>query len=235
VREDEAATLPSSPQPVSRPEPLPTQSYLDACLQAVQQLDGFALEAVLMRAQVALSQPALIEQLIVPLMASIGNLFHDGSLRIMHEHMASAVVRSFLWSLKGSVEQSAYAPILIVATPVGQWHEIGALIVASTASAEGWDITYLGANLPTQEIAAAVQQQSAKVVALSLVYPADDPRIRQELVTLRRYVGQDIEILIGGSGSVGYKDVLQDIGAVCLDDMAHLRTHLESLRQPPRP
>ncbi|MDH3600576.1 MAG: cobalamin-dependent protein [Candidatus Tectomicrobia bacterium] len=234
VREDEEASLPSAPQPVSRSEPLPTQSYLDGCLDAVQQLDSFALEVVLMRARVALSQPAFIEQLIVPLMESIGDLFHDGSLRIMHEHMASAVVRSFLWSLKSSAEQSTYAPILIVATPVGQWHEIGALMVASTASAEGWDITYLGANLPAQEIAAAVQQQSAKVVALSLVYPADDPRIRQELVALRRYVGPEVKLLIGGSGSAGYQDVLEDIDAVCLDDIAQLRPHLSTLRQQPR-
>ena len=32
VREDEAARLPAAPQPVSRPAPVPTQSYLDACL-----------------------------------------------------------------------------------------------------------------------------------------------------------------------------------------------------------
>jgi methylmalonyl-CoA mutase cobalamin-binding subunit len=211
-----------------------TQSHLDACLNAVQQLDSVALEAVLMRARVALSQPAFIEHLIDPLMKSIGDLFHDGSLRIMHEHMASAVVRSFLWSLQSSAEQAAYAPILIVATPVGQWHEIGALMVASTAAAEGWAITYLGANLPAQEIAAAVQQQSAKVVALSLVYPADDPRLHQELVALRRYVGQDVTLLIGGSGSTGYIDVLEDISAVRLDDIAQLRTHLETFRQPPR-
>jgi methylmalonyl-CoA mutase cobalamin-binding subunit len=107
-------------------------------------------------------------------------------------------------------------------------------MVASTASADGWDITYLGANLPVEEIAAAVQQQSAKVVALSLVYPADDPRIRQELVALRRYVGPDVELLIGGSGSPGYMDVLEDIGAVYLDNLTQLRTHLESLRQQPQ-
>jgi DNA-binding transcriptional MerR regulator/methylmalonyl-CoA mutase cobalamin-binding subunit len=234
VREDEAASLPSAPRPVPRAEPLPTQSHLDACLNAVQQLDSVALEAVLMRARVALSQPAFIEHLIDPLMKSIGDLFHDGSLRIMHEHMASAVVRSFLWSLQSSAEQAAYAPILIVATPVGQWHEIGALMVASTAAAEGWAITYLGAILPAQEIAAAVQQQSAKVVALSLVYPADDPRLHQELVALRRYVGQDVTLLIGGGGSTGYIDVLEDISAVRLDDIAQLRTHLETFRQPPR-
>jgi methylmalonyl-CoA mutase cobalamin-binding subunit len=203
-------------------------------LHAVKQLDSAALEAVLMRARVALSLPVFIEQLISPLMETIGARFHDGSLRIMHEHMASAVVRSFLWSLQRNAEQSAYTPMLVVATPVGQWHEIGALMVASTASADGWDITYLGANLPVEEIAAAVQQQSAKVVALSLVYPADDPRIRQELVALRRYVGPDVELLIGGSGSPGYMDVLEDIGAVYLDNLTQLRTHLESLRQQPQ-
>ena len=42
------------------------------------------------------------------------------------------VVRTFLWELNHNSDLSASAPALIVATPVGQLHEIGALMVAST-------------------------------------------------------------------------------------------------------
>jgi methanogenic corrinoid protein MtbC1 len=210
---------------------MPAQSQLEACLAAVERFDASELEAVLMRARVTLSQPAFVDHVIVPLMTAIGKLWRDGTLRIMHEHLASAVVRTFLWGLNhNSLAMSAAVPTLIVTTPVGQWHEIGALIVASTAAADGWGVTYLGTNLPAEEIAAAAQHQLAKAVALSLVYPADDPRVRQELTALRRYMGRDVDLLVGGSGSAGYQDVLDAIGAVCLNDMAHLREHLETLR-----
>ena len=128
---------------------------------------------------------------------------------------------------------SATGPTLMVTTPVGQWHEIGALIVASTAMADGWNVTYLGTSLPAEEIAAAAQHQCAKAVALSLIYAADDPRVGQELAALGRYLGHDVSLLVGGRGSAGYKEVLDDIGAVCLSGTTHLREYLETLRNGP--
>lgn len=204
-------------------------AVLELSLDAVQGFDAAELEATLMRARVALSQPAFIDQVIVRLMITIGNGCRDGTLRIMHEHLATAVVRMFLWGFYSSPDMSTAAPTLVVTTPVGQWHELGALVVASTAAAEGWRVKYLGANLPVEEIAAATQEQVTKAVALSLVYPTDNPRVRQELSNLRRYLGHSIDLLVGGGGSTGYKDVLDDIGAVCLSDMAELREYLEAL------
>jgi DNA-binding transcriptional MerR regulator/methylmalonyl-CoA mutase cobalamin-binding subunit len=229
VQADSAATLPASTAP-SPSELRPAQSHLDECLAAVERFDAARLEDGLMQARMALSQPAFIEQLIAPLMDAIGNGWRDGALRIAHEHLASAVVRTFLWGLNRSPDLSASAPTLIVTTPVGQLHEIGALMAASTAVADGWNVIYLGANLPAEEIAAAAQHQLAKAVGLSLVYPTDDPRVGDELTMLRRYLGGDVALLVGGRGRTGYKEVLDDIGAVWLSDMASLRDYLETLR-----
>lgn len=233
VHDDEYASVPPTAPTRPTTESLPTQWHLDASLAAVERLDATELEVVLMRARVALSQPAFIEQLIAPMMETIGNLWRDGSLRIMHEHLASAVVRTFMGNLKNGSDMPASTPKLIVTTPLGQWHEIGALIVASTAAAEGWHVTYLGPNLPAEEIAAAVQYQCARAVALSLVHPADDPRMHQELTTLRRYVERNVALLVGGRGIAGYHETLDTIEAVRLNDMQQLRMHLQTLRSRP--
>lgn len=233
MTEDATAAVPvSSTSMATTPfqsEAMSPHPQLEDCLAAVERFDAFELESILMRARVALSQPVFIDQLIVPLMSSIGKLWRDGDLRIMHEHLASAVVRPMLWTLNHNPDFTE-GPGIIVTTPVGQWHELGALIVASTAAADGWNVTYLGTNLPAEEIAAAAQHQLAKAVALSLVYPADDPRVIRELSSLRRYLGHDIDLMVGGQGSTGYQGVLDEIGAVYLGDIAHLRQHLESLR-----
>jgi methanogenic corrinoid protein MtbC1 len=149
----------------------------------------------------------------------------------MHEHLASAVVRTILGGLLESVTNvPPSAPTIVVTTPVGQLHEIGAMVVAAMAAAEGWHVTYLGVNLPAEDIAAAVQQQHAKAVALSVAHPADDPHLEHELTLLRRYLTQDVGLIVGGRAAEGYHKVLEAIGAIRVQDMAGFRAHLETLR-----
>lgn len=230
VSADEAVASPPLQSVSPSSDESSAQSHLNACMAAVERLDAEALEAALMRAAVTLSQPALIDWIVIPVMQKIGDLWREGSLRVAHEHLASAVVRTFLGNMRGGFEILASAPNLIVATPAGQVHELGALIVAVTAASEGWRVTYLGPNLPAEEIAGAAQQNEAKAVTLSIVYPADDPRLRDELRKLRRCLAEETVLLVGGRAAGSYSDVLGAIGAVKLNDMASLRAKLESLR-----
>lgn len=207
--------------------------HVTSCLTAVAQLDANAFESVLAHTAVAVGQAALIEHVVVPLMYEIGERWRNGELRVAHEHLASAVVRTFLGNLRGVRETPAVAPNLVVATPAGQMHEFGALAVAVTAESEGWRVTYLGTNLPAEEIAGAAQRRHARAVTLSIVYPPDDPHLRRELERLRRYLAEDVSILVGGRAAESYDDVLRAIGAVRLSDMPSLRAQLETLRSRP--
>lgn len=206
------------------------QSYLQVCITAVQQLDAEGLELALTRAAVSLSQPVLIEQLIVPLMHKIGDLWRDGTLRVIHEHMATAVVRSFLGNIPNAFEEPAAAPSLIVTTPVGQLHELGALIAAATASSEGWRVTYLGPNLPAEEIAAGAMQNQARAIGLSIIYPSDDVRMLLEFTKLRRALSGDVALLVGGRAAEAYREVWESVGAIRIHDMQSFRAVLETLR-----
>lgn len=230
VAEDEAAVPPSVPGPRSHTDGPALQAYLAACMAAVQGLDAITLESVLMRARVALSHTVFLEALIVPMMQTIGDLWRDGALRIMHEHLASAIVRTLLGSLATPASLSPIAPHIIITTPAGQLHEIGALIAASIAGVEGWRVTYLGPNLPAEDVAAAVQQDPARVVGLSIIYPPDDPHLPQELAKLRRYIGPATTLLVGGRAAAGYDAMLQRIMAIRPKDLAEFRAYLELLR-----
>ncbi|MCS6806868.1 MAG: MerR family transcriptional regulator [Acidobacteriota bacterium] len=205
------------------------QVHLEKCLQAIRQLDAAELDAALRRAAVSLSRPVLLEQLVSPLMQTVGDLWREGQLRIVHEHVASSVVRAFLASLDGAFQVAETAPTLIVTTPSGQWHEIGALLAACAAAADGWRVVYLGPSLPAEEIAGAVERHHAKAVALSIVYPGDDPRLGLELQKLRRYLPTHT-ILVGGRVADQYIEFLDAINAVRLGDLSAFRTALQALR-----
>jgi methanogenic corrinoid protein MtbC1 len=73
-------------------------------------------------------------------------------------HLASAIVRSFVGSLNGAFNTLSLAPAIVVTTPAGQLHEIGALLAAAAAASDGGHVTYLGPSLPASEIAAAAAQ-----------------------------------------------------------------------------
>lgn len=217
----------SSQSPAAEPTDR-TGAWLASCLTAVQRLDPCDLEASFQRASLELSAPELLENLLAPLLEAIGEQWRTGVLRPYHEHMASAVIRSFLATVRGDV--SPLAPVFLAATPARQRHEFGALLATASAAAVGWRVLYLGPDLPPEEIAAAAVHQGARVVALSLVYPPDDALLRDDLRRLRRLIGPHTELIVGGRASSAYADVLREIGAIHLDDLGELRHRLEKVR-----
>lgn len=224
----DASSQPGTAAPSGR-----TDAILGCCLAAVQRLDPRDLENLIQRASVELSAPDLVDDLLVPLMQRIGDQWKQGALRPFHEHMASAVVRSFLGTTLGDANHGS--PLFVAATPARQRHELGALLATTSAAAEGWRVLYLGPDLPPEEIAAAALHQGAQVVALSLVYPPDDALLRDELRRLRRLLDPRTELVAGGRASAAYVDVLHEIGARHLDDLRGLRRYLEELRMEPPP
>ena len=103
----------------------------------VANLDPTALEKTLEHAAVNLSRPQLFNCVIQPLFREIVEQWASGQLKIINEHMASIVIRSFLLDMLRAVVVGETSPKIVVAAPVGQWHETGALVVALTAAESG--------------------------------------------------------------------------------------------------
>ncbi len=231
VRAEQAAA-PLAQRPTDREgEEKNSGEFLARALVAVQKLDAVSLENQLVRASIALSQRHLIEEVVQPLMVRIGQMWHEGTLWVADEHMASAVVRSFVGNLRASFQVSESAPHVVATTPAGQLHELGALLATVVATSEGWNATFLGSNLPAEEIAGAAAKKGAKAVLLSIIYPSDDPHLGGELLKLRRLVGDDMTLLAGGQAAPHYQRFLKRAGAVTLANLNDLRDSLSLLRQ----
>jgi methanogenic corrinoid protein MtbC1 len=228
IAKNETAPLPPTAQETETHGDFGT--YIQKAIQATKDFDAQALHNTWGRAAVTFSQPILIENIIAPFMHQIGDLWHTGQLRISHEHLASSVTRAFLENLNTSYSISTSAPNIIVTTPAGQLHELGATIVATIASANGWQVTYLGPSLPAEEIALAAIQKQTKAVALSLVYPTDDPHLKSELIKLRHHLPKNMPLLIGGCAAIHYKNIIQEIDAIEIPNITILQQQLNRLR-----
>ena len=193
--------------------------FLVASQNAMLRLDPEALEDALIRGNASMGIFGLLNGVIVPLIGEIESRWVAGTLSISNEHMASAVLRSFLDQVRKSMPGSTSSPLLVVTTPQNQIHEIGALMVAIVAATQGWRVTYLGPNLPAEEIVKAVNQTSARAVALSLVYPTDDPLLSNEIRYLRQHLQPEVSLIVGGRAIESYRPVLVETDATVLTDL----------------
>jgi MerR family transcriptional regulator, light-induced transcriptional regulator len=228
VREDEAAS--SSPPDVhAGARSAPAERYagfLEEARTAVRELDGTRLETVMMRALVALDSETFLDDVAVPLLRYLGSGWAEGTLSVAHEHLASGVMRRVLGVLVGASQGAERAPALVAATPARQVHEFGALLAGAAAGAGGWRVYYLGADLPARDIATAARTSGARAVALSLVFPDDDPEIAEELRRVRGGIGWETDLIVGGAAAAQYSKLIAELGGRRVDGLPQFRAVL---------
>ena len=210
----------------------PDAAFVTDSLRAVERFDPDALNAVLLRASVALPATVFLEQVVASVLEQVDKRWREGTLQRIHGHLTTSVVRHVLE--RTTVSTPAPAPTLMLATITGQVHELGALIAAAAAAAEGWSVTWLGANLPADDIAEAARKLRARAVGLSLVHPAGDVSVNEELRRLRALLPRSIVLIAGGAASAGYAAVLDEIGALRMPDLNALVLTLRDIAAKPR-
>jgi DNA-binding transcriptional MerR regulator/methylmalonyl-CoA mutase cobalamin-binding subunit len=201
---------------------LSVHHYLTTCTDAVVRLDPVLLAETLYRCSIDHGQIAVIEGVISPLMEDIGKCWNSGMMRILHEHMASSVIRTYLGNALNSLDIPDTAPKAVTATLEGELHEIGALAATVAASMEGWNVLYLGPNLPAEDIIKASNLSHAQAAMLSITMTREQNRIFSEIGRLRAYLSPDITVLIGGKLSSRQQNLIKQPGVLWVDTIREL-------------
>ncbi len=143
--------------------------------------------------------------------------------------MATAVFKRVLGWLLGVYEVKGPAPRLVVATPPGEMHELGALMVAVTAAAEGWYVTYLGPDLPVADLLDAARQSDARAVAISAVHVPDRSALEQSIRMTRQSLPRWIPLLLGGAAAPELELEPPEQGVLIVHNLTELRGLLARL------
>jgi methylmalonyl-CoA mutase cobalamin-binding subunit len=195
-------------------------------LEAAERLDGERLDALLRHAMLAYGVAVTTEQVMVPMLTTIGERWHTGRLMPSQEHLATGVIHRILARV---VHDSASGPLtrprILVATPARERHELGAMMVAATAATGDWNVLYLGQDLPMLDIARAAELGMARVVALSVVYLADDAELKADLRWLAGILAPQVTLVLGGAAAAGYATAVP--GAKVVGNLAALRELLK--------
>ena len=206
-------------------------SRVEEALDAATRFDSARFEAVLERAAISLGVSTFLDQIAVPSLKRIGQAWADGSFSVAQEHMATAALRRVLGWLLRINEVSGPAPHIVVATPSRQLHELGALMAAVSAAAEGWRVTYLGPDLPLADLVGAVQETGADAVALSIVSPDESDGLFAALRRPGEGLPAEVPLIVGGAAMQQRRREAESVGALVVETMPEFRALLARLSE----
>lgn len=163
------------------------QAYIEIRRSAIDvacTYNSAELEKVLQQPLSWRSQEEVALELYLPLLFEVGELWHEGRLPIAVEHLVEKSVTGCLHTLvlgtqkddeidsptheyhaDGSLRSN---PVVICACPTGERHEVGLLTASMIMRGAGWRVSYLGADLPADDILRAVQKTKPFAIVLAM-------------------------------------------------------------------
>lgn len=223
--------IPSTPAAiVSDPLPMLTDP-IAAFMPAIEAFDSATLDRLLSRSAALLPVREFILGLVFPLARRVGDGWHNGTLSIAQEHMASGILRNLLGGMIRLQPGWKGQARLAFATPAGELHEFGILGAAILSIARGFEVVYLGPNLPAEEIVRVAKQTSPWAVVLGMKATQATPVLINELTRLEMGLPRGTELWLGGSGTKRIAFHMRPGRACALEDFAAFEEELNRLAE----
>ena len=188
---------------------------------ALQKYDATGIDQEISRLAAILPPLELLRDVLMPVLAQVGDNWHRGPARIAHEHLMSSTMRNILGSFLRLYARPEVSTRLLFATLAGERHEIGTLGAAMLAASSGLGVAYLGPDLPARDIVESVRPAGAQVLVLGLTATSAGKIKERELRTIVRDLPKEVELWAGGRGAVRHTAVISPRGLVLRDYTAY--------------
>lgn len=204
--------------------PPPHVALLEELLGYVQQLDKRRLETRLAESLARFSFATLLTDILTPLLHRVGESWEAGQLSAASEHFITVLVKQRIFAMLLMTTPAPGAPLLLCTCPPGERHELGVLTLAYTMQQQGWQVCYLGPDLPVEALLYSCQRLQPALVALSCTHTVDMAHWVDMLQNIDTQVASAYPTSIGGQAIQRYQHLLQL-------QHAQLCPSLETLRQ----
>jgi len=159
----------------------------DIILQAAAALDrllsGFALETV-------------VTDAVLPYLRSLGKRWQQsGDAVVAQEHFASALLRGRLLGLARGWG-GGYGPMALLGCFPGEQHDLGLICFGVALRANGWRITFLGADTPFPTISEAARRVRPDLIVLTTLTRRKRSEVEDHLASLSAYA----PVALAGAG-----------------------------------
>lgn len=172
--------------------------YLDAQLAGDRRA---ALELVVDRGLAAgESVPTMQLDVVQPAQREIGRLWQENRITVAQEHVATAISQLVLSHLYPRLPRpAAIGRIALVACVEGEHHDVGARMGADFFEMAGFDVRYLGADVPTRSLLEMIDAVRPDVLGLSVAMSFNVPSLERTVDAVRLSHGSRLPIVVGGN------------------------------------
>lgn len=222
---DEAAGDASAPEPDTR-----TVGDVDALARVGRDLDGVALEAALDDGFAAGSFEQVADGWLMPALYRLGSAWRNGEVGVAGEHFVSAAVQRRLAALFDAASRGATGPVAVVGLARGSRHELGVLAFAVALRRAGFDVVYVGGDLPPEAWISTVRSRGAALAVIGVPAVEDVPAVRETVAALRQGC-PDVHVSVGG----GHQDAVADGAELLGHRLADAARRLAEVTAPSAP
>lgn len=154
-------------------------------LAALIDYDASRADKVLGEAFALYPLEEVLTRLIQPTMVEIGERWHRGELAITTEHFATQFVRRKISSLINTYDITEGRGMIVVGCAPSEQHDLGAMMTALFLVRHGWQVIYLGPEVPKADLMETIRRLQPDMVCMA----ASTTETAMELIE----VGQTIE------------------------------------------
>lgn len=155
------------------------------------------------------------QNLLQPVMYRIGELWELGEISVSREHLASALANTAVSSqyVRVMADVEPWKGKILVTAASNEFHVLGAQIIANCLEAEGWEVDYLGADTPSEDLMGYIRDQRPIVVALSVTMPFNLLHCKDIVERVKKEFQESRpKILLGGLAFANQPELVQRIG-----------------------
>ncbi len=180
---------------------------VDVLLMAILDLNDTRIEEILEETFRLGEIEDFYSNVINPLLFKIGDLWQLNSISIGHEHFFSNMLRAFLLSktrdLTPAHPKDSKALLFL---PPKEEHELSLLFYSYIFKREGWQVIYLGNNVPFEDLKVTYDQVMPDMVVTSMIKNTSE----QEFVSTVKKITDAVpveKLIFSGTMAMIYKDL----------------------------
>jgi methanogenic corrinoid protein MtbC1 len=159
-----------------------------------------------------ISVPDLQTHVIREAQREIGRLWQENEINIAQEHMATAISHVALAQLYDEATHAApNHKKVIVACVTGELHDFPARLVADALDLAGFEVRYLGADVPLHGLSSILAQERPDLLALSATMAFNLPSLRA-MVKQVRAAWPELPVVIGGAACLDVRGLARELG-----------------------
>jgi len=205
----------------------PFQLACDRIVEATTRFDPEALEMEVSRSLTLGPAVTIFDRTLGPALRRIGDLWHQGTVTIAQEHLASQVMLGALIDLLRLAQPADASRRVALACFADEDHVLGLYGMALRFTAWGFRTVMIGARTPPSAVARVVSTLAPDVVALSITIIPAPPRAR-ELIDGYADACRSTPWVVGGHAAEGLRGWIEERGGmVTAADGTELRKGLD--------